>query len=175
MARDELLRSALVRDIPRHFGPLGVDALRILDAFTIGLLLHERAHGPIDLEALSRLPLQLDPHGDPSGTCIAATIQAVGIGLLRQDQDRAARHEVSRRELDQPGNREAIAEYRERESARLGATPVLTVGGSLGEAVDPDTGPIAAAAEFVEEQQATRIGGPAPYESLEIDGREIGR
>lgn len=195
MPRDEIRRQALARDLARRQAPLSLDALRVLDRFTLALQLVEQQHGKVDLKALRRLVPRFDPRA-PVGTAIGAALCAVGIELALVDEDRAELDELARRELDQAGNREAIADYRERESARFGATPVVTVGGGLGnppvtlgarelplevgstvarEIVELDTGPIAAAAEFVEEQHATRIGGPNPYESLEIDGREAGR
>lgn len=175
--RDEIRRQALARDLARRQAPLSLDALRVLDRFTLALQLVEQQHGEVDLQAMRRLVPRLDPRA-PVETAIGAALCAVGIELALEDEDRAELDELARRELDRPGNREAIADCRERQAARLGATPVVTIGGGstvAREIVEPDTGPIAAAAEFVEDQHATRIGGPDPYESLEIDGREAGQ
>lgn len=172
--------------------------------------------------------------------------------LEDEERRRAAKRELARRELDQVGNAEAIAEYGQREAARRGAAPLsltadltlraqggdelrcdalatpdgkpvkVTDGGGreIGTAVvvdgriqatitdpataqrlrhdhsaismgyrvvvepepatpresrrEPATGPIVAAAEFAAAQHATRIGGPEPYESIEIDVGEFG-
>lgn len=160
--------------------------------------------------------------------------QLVVLADQLDDEERRRAHEPLRAAMvDTADARAAIGEYRERESARLGATPeapprrTLTAAARArldavvdryrprctgltarwcplcgdcscgdGEAVelnDPacplhaptsqhgepptsaaapaeiDTGPIAAAAEFVEDQHATRIGGSDPYESIEIE------
>lgn len=131
MPRDEIRRQALARDLARRQAPLSVDALRVLDRFTLALQVVEQQHGEVDLQALRRLVPRFDPRA-PVETAIGAALCAVGIELAIEDEDRAEMRELSRRDLDQPGNREAIADYRERQAARLGATPVVTVGGGLG-------------------------------------------
>lgn len=80
-------RAALARDIPRHLAALSHDALRILDEFALALLQAEREQ-PIELESLARQIVRFDPR-EPADLAINAAIHCIGLGLLKQDRDRA--------------------------------------------------------------------------------------
>lgn len=165
-------RHDLLADLTRHLAPLSHDALRILDEFALGLLQVEREQ-PIELESLARQIVRFDPR-EPADLAINAAIHCIGLGLLKQDRDRA---ELTADDL------RAAAKARVDRERRTAAVQVGTVpGDDLSDRVvvdDPD-----AAAEF-RAGQLTEISpvpaaiartmtptldeDPMPYDSLELE------
>lgn len=92
-------RPGLLATIPRHLAPLSTDALRIADEFVMGLLAHEKAHGPIDLQTVRHFAPAVDPRDEPTRTVVLAAIVTIGIALREQDREREELREQALAEL----------------------------------------------------------------------------
>jgi hypothetical protein len=118
----------------------------------------------------------------PGGPALGETLLVLVAEMAERDRERAGLREAARDEMLPPATigeqltafGEEMAGVRREHRRDLERMERVTIGlpgddlGPVTIPVEPDTGPIAAAAQFTEER-ATVIGGPEPYDDIKLE------
>lgn len=183
---DDIRRRGLLCNLAGRLQALEYDALRVVDRVIARLELGRERYGDLDL-AQPR-PWRRERNEE----LLDAIVYEVAGELAAEDAVRAELHERARTEMlgERPVSM-PVTEERRREALQLigpevravppevlderarllGPTSLASLG-VLAADLQPTEPDGDAASEFAADQHRTRIGGPEPYESLELEGPE---
>jgi len=164
---DDLQRQALARDLARRIPLASHDELRIVDAVFARLELGRERYGQLVLAGDHR-----DWIKERREELLDAIVYELAGELAAHDHAYAELHEAARREM--VGDPPTLAELIDRECAAANAAADARERAmdTFGYGGPRPPGTIVGLGEF-DAGQTTRIGGPDPYESVEVKLDEI--